>query len=195
MIVVTETLSSQPTLLTTSAQMPVVTTTDGTIADASVASVETSSASRRDIVSGIGARARSGKQHRSNRHHQPASANPLTSSWTYGCFDRHECLPYAPMQVWKSTAGALVSPQVLRMRIRIGHSIGAGSTNHRRSRSEASAPAPSPRCPRLVSALPRPSTSGALRLDSRVDGLAHASSTGAARPPCCGCSAGCSPRT
>ena len=42
MIVVTETLSSQATLLTTSAQIPVVTTTEGTAGDASVASAETS---------------------------------------------------------------------------------------------------------------------------------------------------------
>ena len=74
---------------------------------------------------GIGSRACSSEQRRSRRHHQSALADPSTPPLTRASFDRHLCLPYAPIQVWKSPSGALASPQVLRMRTSFSYPIEA----------------------------------------------------------------------
>ena len=74
---------------------------------------------------GIGSRACSSEQRRSRRHHQSALVDPSTPSLTRASFDRHLCLPYAPIQVWKSPSGALASPQVLRMRTSFSYPIEA----------------------------------------------------------------------
>ncbi len=74
---------------------------------------------------GIGSRACSSEQRHSSRHHQSALADPSTPSLIRASFDRHLCLPYAPIHVWKSPAGALASRQVLRMRISFSYPIEA----------------------------------------------------------------------
>ena len=79
----------------------------------------------RRVGFGIGSGACSSEQRRSRRHHQSALADPSTPSLIRASFDRHLCFPYAPIQVWKSPAGALASRQVLRMRISFSYPIEA----------------------------------------------------------------------
>ena len=74
---------------------------------------------------GIGSRACSSEQRHSSHHHQSALAVPSTPWSIRVSFDRHLCLPYAPIQVWKSPSGALASLQVLRMRTSFSYPIEA----------------------------------------------------------------------
>ena len=73
----------------------------------------------------VGAGASCCEQHRGNHYHQSASTDPPRPLSIRDRFDRHVCLPYAPMQVRKSPAGALASRQIVRMRISFSYPIEA----------------------------------------------------------------------